>query len=111
MESNSGERKLWMALSYVFVDNDTDYEYIASVARSYPIDDVEFALFERAAPVCIYNGMTPAPSVCWFFDEEQLIADIESLVARRKRYGVVAKLTSAYVGGLCGSYTEKCGLR
>ncbi|MCS3467044.1 hypothetical protein M2401_000765 [Pseudomonas sp. JUb42] len=98
MGSKLSAQKLWAALSYVFVDNETDYQYIASIAKNYPVDDVEFALFERVAPVCIYNGMTPAPPICWYFDEEELVADIESLIARRAKYGVVAK-SICVIGG------------
>lgn len=100
MENQLDEQKLWVALSYVFVDTEIDYKYITSVAKNYSIEEVEFALFERVAPVCIDNMLTPAPPVWWFFDEKQLISDIESLVERRSRQGAVGKCMSTVMGWL-----------
>ncbi|MOA29841.1 hypothetical protein D3C78_1508810 [compost metagenome] len=57
------------------------------MAKYHSIEEVEFALFERVAPVCISNMLTPAPSICWHFDEEQLLVDIESLVKKRAGQG------------------------
>lgn len=81
------EHRLWMALSYVFVDTETDYKYIASVAKNYSIKEVEFSLFERVAPVCICNMFTPVPPACWLFDEKQLVSDIELLIEKRSSQG------------------------
>lgn len=91
------ERKLWAALSYVFVDSELDIQSIVEVAKHYPIKDIEFALFERVGPVCITNMMTPAPPVWWFFNEEELFSDIELLIEKRSRQDVVGKCVSALV--------------
>ncbi|MBC8945198.1 DUF7079 family protein [Xenorhabdus indica] len=71
------------ALSYVFVDNEIDYDYIASVTKHFPIEHVEMVFFEWVAPVCYTNGYTPVPPVWTFFDREQLWEDIQDL--RRKQ--------------------------
>jgi hypothetical protein len=100
MEHTLDERKLWAALSDVFVDNETDYKAIARVAKHYPVETVEFALFRKVAPVCFYNGLTPAPPVCWYFDEEQLAADILRLMEKRNRQGRFGKCMSWVSGSL-----------
>jgi len=82
-------KQLWVALSGAFVDGDVDYKYIASIARGYSLSHVEFAFFERVAPVCIYNMLAPIPPVCWFFDEDQLFLEIELLIHKRASGGVV----------------------
>ena len=97
MENQLDKHKLWAALSYVFVDTEIDYRYIVGVAKNYSIEEVEFAFFERVAPVCISNMLTPAPPVWWFFDEAQLVADIEKLIQKRSRQRVAGKCMSAVV--------------
>ncbi|VVO60074.1 hypothetical protein PS850_00762 [Pseudomonas fluorescens] len=92
------EQKLWAALSYVFVDAEIDYRSIVDVAKNFSIEEVEFALFERVAPVCISNMLTPAPPVWWFFDEAQLVADIEILIQKRSRQGGAEKCMTAVIG-------------
>lgn len=101
------EQKLWAALSDVFVDNETNYEAIAKVAKNYPLEEVELALFERVAPVCFYNGLTPAPPVCWFFDTEELVSEIESLIERRARRGWIGRCLSAPFGWLLRAWFSK----
>jgi len=93
-------RQLLVALSSAFVDSDVDYKYIASIARNYSLSYVEFAFFERVAPVCIYNMLAPIPPVCWFFDEDQLFLEIELLVKKRARRGVVGMGIVAVQGWL-----------
>jgi hypothetical protein len=74
------------------------------VAKHYSIKEIEFALFERVAPVCIDNMLTPAPPIWWFFDEEQLISDIEALIEKRSRQGVGGKCMTIVVGWLIRLY-------
>lgn len=64
------------ALSDLFVDNEVDFKYIASVAKKFPVDTVEKILFEWVAPVCYTNLLTPAPSVWSGFDKKTLWVDI-----------------------------------
>lgn len=64
------------ALSDIFVDNEVDFKYIASVAKEFPVDTVEEILFEWVAPVCYTNLLTPAPSVWSGFDKKTLWIDI-----------------------------------
>ncbi|WP_449105243.1 DUF7079 family protein [Pseudomonas mohnii] len=100
MEDKLDQKILWVALSELFVDSEVDYKGVAKVARKYSIDEVEFALFERVAPVCVSNMLTPAPPIWWYFDEDQLISNIESLIKKRSGQGFVGKCISIVVGGL-----------
>ena len=100
MENQLDQRQLWAALSDLFVDANVDYKHIAGVAKNYSVEEVEFALFERVAPVCISNMLAPVPPVCWYFDKEQLVADIESLVKNRVEQGVIGKCLSGVMGRL-----------
>ncbi|PHM74456.1 DUF7079 family protein [Xenorhabdus kozodoii] len=65
------DRDLCEALSYVFVDNEVDYEYIASVAKHFPHEYVEMVFFEWVAPVCYTNGLTPVPTT-WTRREREI---------------------------------------
>jgi hypothetical protein len=100
MENQLDQRQLWAALSDLFVDTNVDYKHIAGVAKNYSVEEVEFALFERVAPVCISNMLAPVPPVWWYFDKEQLVADIESLVKKRVEQGVIGKCLSGVMGRL-----------
>lgn len=100
MDNQLDQRQLWAALSDLFVDVNVDYKHIAGVAKNYSVEEVEFALFERVAPVCISNMLAPVPPVCWYFDKEQLVADIESLVKKRVEQGVIGKCLSGVMGRL-----------
>lgn len=88
-------RKLWSALSNAFVDNEVDFKCIAKEVKGYPIEEVEFAFFERVAPVCIYNMLTPAPPICWYFDKDELVADIEAMIEKRSRKGLLGSIKFA----------------
>ncbi|MCP1507116.1 hypothetical protein J2Y83_003089 [Pseudomonas marginalis] len=100
MESQLDQHQLWSALSDLFVDTNVDYKHIAGVAKNYSVEEIEFALFERVAPVCVSNMLAPVPPVCWYFDKEQLVADIESLVKKRGEQGRVGKCLSGVMGRL-----------
>ncbi|WP_112194898.1 hypothetical protein [Pseudomonas sp. LG1E9] len=100
MANQLEQHQLWSALSSLFVGSEVDYEYVARVAKNYSISDVEFALFERVAPVCISNMLAPVPPVWWYFDEEQLVEDIECLIKKRARQGLAGKCLSAMAGRL-----------
>lgn len=100
MEHPLDQLKLWLALSDLFVGTEVDYKQIAEVTKHYTIEEVEFDLFERVAPVCISNMLTPAPSIWWHFDQAQVLVDIETLVKKRAAQGVVGKCLSAVAGRL-----------
>lgn len=85
------DKDLCEALSDIFVDNEVDYEYIASVARHFPPEHVESALFEWVAPVCYTNALTPVPPIWSGFEKEALWHDIQELVAKEKSAGLVRK--------------------
>lgn len=107
MEDQLESKKLWMALSYVFVDTEIDYKVIAEAARQYSISEIEFAFFERVAPVCVDNMLTPAPSVWLSFDEGQLVSDIESLIRRRAGQGWIGKCMSLISGFFIRLYCKE----
>lgn len=95
MENQLEQRKLWSALSDLFVDSKVDYKQIAETVKNFSIEEIEFALFERVAPICIGNMLAPIPPIWWYFDEDQLVLDIESLVKKRARQGVIANCACA----------------
>lgn len=98
MERRLTSRELWVALSDLFVDTEVDYKRIARVIRGCSIEEVEFALFQRVAPVCVANMLTPAPPVWWYFDEGKLIEEIEALIEKRSRMGVIGKVGAVVSG-------------
>lgn len=100
MEYQLDQRRLWSVLSDLYVDTEVDYKQIAEVAKNYSIEEVEFALFERVAPVCVSNMLSPVPPVWWCFDEDQLVMDIEALIKKRAEQGVVGKYRSVVAGRL-----------
>lgn len=79
MEQSLNEEELYLALSDLFIDNQIDYNRIAHVAKLFPIDYVEYVLFNYVAPVCYYNTVTPVPPVCYFFDRDELINKIDNI--------------------------------
>ncbi len=60
VENQLEQRKLWSALSDLFVDAKVDYKQIAEALKDFSIEEIEFALFERVAPVCIGNMLAPS---------------------------------------------------
>ncbi|MBC8954940.1 hypothetical protein [Xenorhabdus sp. PB62.4] len=80
------------ALSDIFVDNEVDYEYIASVAKHFPLEHVEMVFFEWVAPVCYTNGLTPVPPVWTFFEREQLWEDIQLIRQKKKTENKIEKI-------------------
>lgn len=71
------------ALSDIFVDNEIDFKYIASVAKEFPVDTVEEILFEWVAPVCYTNLLTPAPSVWCGFDKKRYGLTFVSIIIKK----------------------------
>lgn len=86
------ERQLWVALSQVFVDTEIDFPALIEVAKHFTVEEVKFAFFERVAPVCIGNMLTAAPPVWWSFEENELVGNIERLIAKRARQGPLGRL-------------------
>ncbi|PMN66547.1 DUF7079 family protein [Enterovibrio norvegicus] len=92
MANQLTEDDLIEALSGLFIDNEIDYESIASVARVFPIEKVEYTLFSLVAPICHTNLSTPAPEVWLAFEREQLLDNVKALKARRKQAGFFSRL-------------------
>ena len=67
MELILNEEDLYVAHSDLFVDNEVDYNHIASVAKLFPTSYVEHALFNYVAPYCYHNALIPVPSVLLLF--------------------------------------------
>lgn len=93
------DKALCEALSYAFLDTRIDYVYIASVAKNYPVEHVEYLFFNYVAPSCYYNTVAPIPSVIYFFDPDELHLNIESIMKREKTiYGKLwMKLFTRYL--------------
>lgn len=79
------EKELYAALSDLFVDNQADYNHIASVVKLYPISYVEHVLFYYVAPACHYNTIGPVPPVWSFFDEDDLMSAIDDIKKKQNR--------------------------
>lgn len=94
MASQLNKSSLRIALSDLFVDSETDYEYIARIAKDYPLPEVEFELFERVAPVCLGNMFSPVPPIWGGFNEEKLISDIEEYSRKCSVQGGAGKAKS-----------------
>lgn len=77
-------RKLYIALSELFIDNEVDYHYIAAEVKSYPLEQVKKALFYDVAPVCYFNLMTPIPPVWAGFNEKWLLLEIMRIKHQQK---------------------------
>ncbi|WAF99204.1 hypothetical protein NRZ31_00115 [Aeromonas dhakensis] len=93
MEQPLSDIDLCEALSDLFVDNEVDYEYIAKVARAFPVTHVEKVLFEWVAPVCYTNPLAPVPPIWTGFERDLLWAEIQCLLAREAKAGFAKKLS------------------
>lgn len=60
------------ALSDIFVDNEINYQYIASTAKYFPLGLVEYVLFEWVAPICYTNLISPTPPIWAGFNRQDL---------------------------------------
>ncbi|UBX48995.1 hypothetical protein LDO51_17975 [Providencia alcalifaciens] len=78
------DRVLCEALSYAFLDTEIDYDYIASIAKNYSTEHVEYMFFNYVARSCYYNTVAPIPSIVYFFDPDELHENIESIMKRDK---------------------------
>jgi hypothetical protein len=92
------DKDLCAALSDIFVDNLTDYQHIASVAKHFPIEHVERMLMRYVAPVCYTNMLTPVPPVWLYFDEDDVWNDICVLKAKERSF------FGKFKRGLCTLY-------
>lgn len=93
MEQALSDIDLCEALSDLFVDNEVDYEYIAKVARAFPVAHVEKALFEWVAPVCYTNTLAPMPPIWSGFESNSLWEEIQCLQAREAKTGFAKRLS------------------
>lgn len=90
MEYSLDDKALCEALSYAFIDSNVDYKYIASIARTFPLDYVEDLFFNYVAPACYYNTVAPVPSVIYYFDPDELHSNIDTI--RKKNRTLFGKL-------------------
>ncbi|MEQ4626090.1 MULTISPECIES: DUF7079 family protein [Providencia] len=83
------DKDLCAALSDIFVDNRVNFEYIASVAKHFPVEYVHLMLCRYVAPSCYCNLLSPVPSVWTAFDADKLWENIDIL--RNKEQSVFGK--------------------
>lgn len=95
MEYALNEEDLYYALSDLFVDNEVDYNHIASVAKLFPISYVEHVLFYYVAPTCHYNLTGPIPPVWTCFDRDELISAIN--VIKKTKIALLIKSECAFL--------------
>ncbi|MGL6529367.1 DUF7079 family protein [Aeromonas hydrophila] len=93
MEQPLSDIDLCEALSDLFVDNEVDYEYIAKVARAFPVTHVEKVLFEWVAPVCYTNTLAPMPPIWTGFERDSLWVEVQRLLEREAEAGFAKKLS------------------
>lgn len=79
------DKDLCAALSDIFVDNLVDYQYIASVAKNFPVEYVQVMLCRYVAPICYCNLLSPVPPVWTYFDADELWEDIGILKNKEQR--------------------------
>lgn len=78
MKYQTSEEKLYISLSFLFVDTEPDYESICEVLSNFRLDVIKTAFFEFVGPFCYVNMMSPVPTVWTMFDEDELLADIQT---------------------------------
>lgn len=83
------DKDLCAALSDIFVDNWVNFEYIASVAKHFPVEYVHLMLCRYVAPSCYCNLLSPVLSVWTAFDADKLWENIDIL--RNKEQSVFGK--------------------
>lgn len=71
----SEREKIWMAFSDAFVDNEVDYNNIASRIRGFNLDQLEENIFREVAPYCGVNLMSVIPVVWDFFLKEDVFGN------------------------------------
>lgn len=85
------DKDLCAALSDIFVDNWVDYQYIASVAKHFPVEYVQVMRCRYVAPICYCNMLSPVPPVWTAFDADELWEDIGIL--KNKEQSLFGKFT------------------
>ncbi len=76
MSRMSDKKRVWMALSDLFIDNEISYEGIAERVAHLPISEVERILFYEVAPVFMSNLLTFKTNNSKGFSEEYVISSI-----------------------------------
>ena len=56
------EEDMWFALSDIFVDNETDYKFIASKIKDTPHEVIKEALFYKLAPLYVRYSPISRPN-------------------------------------------------
>lgn len=88
---------LCVALSDIFIDNEIDYNHIATIAKKYPIGFVEYIFFEWVTPVCYSNICHPVPMVWAGFNRDQLWKDLLAFRSRPRKNRFISKLEKHYL--------------
>ena len=86
MKYKTPEKELYVSLSLLFVDTEPNYESIYEIVANFPTNVVKTAFFEFVGPYCYVNMMSPVPTVWTMFDEDALLADIQT---RKNNYHTI----------------------
>ncbi|MFJ3483672.1 hypothetical protein ACIPL1_09845 [Pseudomonas sp. NPDC090202] len=93
--TKSEDAKLWMELSDLFIDTEIEYACIARRIADFSVEEIEFAVFYRVAPICVWNMMTAIPPV-WAGFSEEIISEIEGLIEIRRRRGWWGRISATW---------------
>ena len=109
MKHQTSEEKLYISLSFLFVDTEPDYESIHQVVSNFRFDVVKTAFFEFVGPFCYKNIISPVPPVWTMFDEDDLLADIRT---RKNNYHSIKNrilrcFLHFYLSGLWAEFTQQ----
>ena len=83
--SDARREEVWVVLSDIFVDNEVDYEWIASEVADVNPDLLEEIFFKEVAPYCGPNLMSAIPAIWDFFDPDELVSGIREKLAKTKK--------------------------
>jgi hypothetical protein len=89
--SDARRKEIWVGLSDVFVDNETDYDYISRKVGDINIDQLKEIFFNDVAPICGPNLMTVIPPIWYPFDKDELANDIREM-QERNRNSLIARI-------------------
>lgn len=97
MSRMSDKKRVWMALSDLFIDNEINYESIAERVAHLPISEVERILFYDVAPVFMSNLLTLKANNNKGFSEEYVITSINKHLLELQQSWLYRKKVAAKI--------------
>jgi hypothetical protein len=98
--------EIWEGLSEVFVDKETNYDYIAWKVGNVDINRLEKIFFNDVAAVCAINAMAPIPEVWAGFNPvdlakciRQMQSHVQNSMAERIKHKIVVSFYRLRFGG------------